>query len=387
MFNNTEKQILYRLFKEPTSRVVLANNLRITSAAITQHTNALLEKNVIKEKGLDESSSVGRKKVLLEINRDFCYVIGIAIEVDFFEVALSNSTGTVLQYHKEYMALENIYEYLQANFQKIFDTLLANTNIDQTHLLGAGIIHVGSKKERNLIENIVKLLESFFYRINIKVKTGNNVHSIAVAEYMLNEFEDNFFCIKYGPRIGSALWLQGSLYKGYHNIAGEIAHLVVPKRKRKTEKCSVCGRMGCLESLISIDAIRKQIKQIENYHTRFSFLFKEKTLEELTLYDIFSCATKDTLLLKIRDEVCFYLAQIIVLIEEIIDCKKIILFGESFLLEDFFNSVYTQGRKLGLIINSKELSGLEVVNSKSPPDKKVIGGIFLILGDLMYFGT
>ena len=56
--------------------------------------------------------------------------------------------------------------------------------------------------------------------------------------------EDNIICIFAGTGIGSGIVINGSLYTGCSNAAGEIGHITVVSGGRK---CA-CGNSGCLEA-------------------------------------------------------------------------------------------------------------------------------------------
>ena len=65
----------------------------------------------------------------------------------------------------------------------------------------------------------------------------------------------NFLYIKASHGIGASLVIGGQPYKGATGLAGEIGHTHLPGH---TESCR-CGNRGCLEAVISVQAIRDQI--------------------------------------------------------------------------------------------------------------------------------
>ena len=74
----------------------------------------------------------------------------------------------------------------------------------------------------------------------------NDLTAITYGEWKFGsgKGEDNIICIFAGTGIGSGIVINGSLYTGCSNAAGEIGHITVVSGGRK---CA-CGNSGCLEA-------------------------------------------------------------------------------------------------------------------------------------------
>jgi glucokinase len=85
------------------------------------------------------------------------------------------------------------------------------------------------------------------------VLVGNNANAAALGElyYGAGAGVANFVYVAIGNGIGTGLVLDGQLYRGARNGAGELGHTAVAA---EGPTCS-CGRVGCLESLASGSAI------------------------------------------------------------------------------------------------------------------------------------
>lgn len=66
---------------------------------------------------------------------------------------------------------------------------------------------------------------------------------------------EDFIYVKASGGIGAGLVLSGEAYRGWNGLAGEIGHTKVPG----TSELCRCGGRGCLESLVSVDALRTQL--------------------------------------------------------------------------------------------------------------------------------
>jgi len=78
------------------------------------------------------------------------------------------------------------------------------------------------------------------------VYVTNDLTAITYGEWKFGsgKGENNIICIFVGTGIGSGIIIDGSLYSGCSNAAGEIGHITVVSGGRK---CT-CGNSGCLEA-------------------------------------------------------------------------------------------------------------------------------------------
>ena len=83
----------------PTSRIDIASTLEITRAAVTIITNEMIEQGVIVEIGEfkhnSERAPRGRKKILLDINHNYKFAVGVIIEDEIVNIGLSTLAGEV----------------------------------------------------------------------------------------------------------------------------------------------------------------------------------------------------------------------------------------------------------------------------------------------------
>ena len=93
--------------------------------------------------------------------------------------------------------------------------------------------------------------------LGLPVLVENNVDALAQAEIIfgLGRRTDNLLLIKWGPGVGSAIILDGAIYKGRRGKAAELGHYIV---KKDGSLCS-CGRRGCLETEVSYYTLTKRL--------------------------------------------------------------------------------------------------------------------------------
>ena len=111
----------------PTSRIDIAGTLELTRAAVTIITNEMIEQGIIQEIGeyrhVTEKAPRGRKKILIDINHHYKFVIGVSIEDNLVSVGLSTLSGAVLDKRNneinEKTAYSEIEDFIISSINKI----------------------------------------------------------------------------------------------------------------------------------------------------------------------------------------------------------------------------------------------------------------------------
>ncbi|VEB95820.1 Making large colonies protein [Cedecea lapagei] len=94
-------------------------------------------------------------------------------------------------------------------------------------------------------------------KLNIRVMVDNDCVMLALAEKWQNSGNRQDFCVinvDYG--IGSSFVINGQIYRGNLYGSGQIGHTIID---RDGIACD-CGRYGCLETVASLSALKKQAR-------------------------------------------------------------------------------------------------------------------------------
>jgi len=88
----------------------------------------------------------------------------------------------------------------------------------------------------------------------------NDVKAAAVAEYRFGGLRDcrNLVVLNIGDGIGAAAIVDGELYRGKANMAGEIGHITI----NPAGKVCVCGKAGCLQTYLAPRALRNEVRTV-----------------------------------------------------------------------------------------------------------------------------
>lgn len=141
-------------------------------------------------------------------------------------------------------------------------------NLSKAEILGLGLGLPGpiNAKEGivHFFPNIpgwkeVRLRDILRSRIGLPVSLDNDAKLMTLAEYKLGAARgfQNVLCMTLGTGIGGGLVINGKLYRGFNNAAGEIGHLGINENGLA---CN-CGSSGCLEAYVGNQRIMAEAKK------------------------------------------------------------------------------------------------------------------------------
>ena len=126
----------------PTSRIDIAGTLELTRAAVTIITNEMIEQGIIQEIGeyrhVTEKAPRGRKKILIDINHHYKFVIGITIEEQNISVGLSTLSGAVLDKRNLEVNESTPYDTIEEFILDSVKEILSDNCLTQENILGIG---------------------------------------------------------------------------------------------------------------------------------------------------------------------------------------------------------------------------------------------------------
>lgn len=246
----------------PISRTELRDRVGLTAATVINITNDLLERNILLQEGLAAASSKGRKALMLNVNPTAFYTLGVSLSTRRLRVGLANFQGQIVDHVdvtiRNTITPEEAVDLIQQNVQM----LVEKHQVPTEKLVGVGVAapgpldtHTGLITVPPDLPNwrnvpLQKLLEE---RLQLPVRVDNETNAAALAECFAggDEKEFVFFISMFRLGVGGGLVLNGEPLLGFHGSAGEVGHLLVQPGGRK---CG-CGSRGCLEAMISEDAL------------------------------------------------------------------------------------------------------------------------------------
>ncbi|MBC7320857.1 ROK family transcriptional regulator [bacterium] len=245
------------------SRQEISRIIGLTPATVTNITGELLNEGFITElPSFEEQHGSGRKAIPLAINPSSGYVIGVDIGPRIVRIGTSDLLGH----------LSNIetFQYDNQLGENLLEILIERLKFlkEDHNILGIGIgipglvdsISGELKFSPNLGWKNLKIAKPISDVLGLPVIVENNVKAMALGEKWFGKGKksNNFVLVYVSLGIGAGIIIDGKIYRGAHNGAGELGHTVVSE---DGEVCN-CGKRGCLETFASARAIVKRFKGV-----------------------------------------------------------------------------------------------------------------------------
>jgi len=251
---------LIRFTPNGISRVELARELNLTRAAVTSIINDLQAIGMVTE--VEGSHPHGRRPIVLEINPDRGYVLGIDLGATHATLLLANYAAHIVKELERPIDINNGPESILGQVDKFIQELLKDSGIKLSEIKalclgvpGPVVLKQGMVSEPPIMPGWDKFpIEAHIKTLwKIPAIVGNDAELGAIGEwaYGAGRGEENLAYIKVGKGIGAGLLLHGQIYHGSSGSAGEIGHITI---EESGPLCS-CGNRGCLEAMAGGNAV------------------------------------------------------------------------------------------------------------------------------------
>jgi glucokinase len=217
--------------------------------------------------------------------------------------------------------------------------------------------------------NIRRLLGQ---KTGIRVYVDNDVNLMALAEATFGAARGakNVFCITLGTGVGGGIIINGGIYRGSTQSAGEIGHVPIGFGG---PRCN-CGRRGCLEAYVGNSYVIKRVAQRLKAGQR-SALEGRITPERITQ----AAKAGDRFAIQIWKEVAEYLAAGLVFVINVLNPDVIVIGGGmaeagGFLFEPLIKKV----RKDAMYV---PVEGVKILKARLGNDAGIIGAAILVRGE------
>ncbi len=372
------------------SRADIAKLTGLTPASVTNITKFLIEDNFLVESKIGESSG-GRPPIILELNPNARYVIGVGIGVGVIDVVITNLSANIII--KKSMIIDDErydYELVFRKLVNLINEVVCSSKIYKDKILGVGVALHGIVDARTGLsihapyygwknKNIKEKLEE---ELGLTVYVDNDVRAMALGESWFGATKDiaNFVTLNISNGIGAGIIINNNPYYGVDFGAGEIGHIVV---EADGDKCN-CGNYGCLETVASNNnIIRKTIKLIKQGVN--SYLIKDiDDINNLSIEDICKAASDgDEVSITILKEAARYIGVAITNLINILNPTAIVVVGEIFentahTIESLSEIVKNRGLKL-----SSE--NVKIIRSLLGRDAAVVGASTLVIQEIFSY--
>jgi len=218
----------------PTSRTFIAEKLNVSLPTVMRIVDDLIKENLVCDLAEKEWSG-GRKRSLIKLNAREHLTIGVDMGGTKFYGAVTDLGGDIL--FEETMPRhgtkgEASYSLLLQLIGKLFE-LAKSTH---GHIMGIGVGVPGvTYHDHGIIEwapslewRNFPLGDRLTDHFHLPVIVDNDVNLSALGEvwFGVGRDADNLVLINIGTGIGAGVVIDGALYRGTHEMAGEIGYLL-----------------------------------------------------------------------------------------------------------------------------------------------------------------
>lgn len=260
-------EMIFRLIQreDGVSRTEIAEFSGLSKTAVSSSVNRLLEEGLIEENKHKRYSKVGRKPRLLTINPEGKHFISIDIGGTSVTYGLGNLGGDLLG-TKTIPTPEN----WKALHKDIIDTLRgcdtwskrSYQEVEGLAIAVPGVVNEdGTVNYAPNIEGLdhIKLNEELGKELAIPIFLENDVNASALGEYRERKSDhSNLVFIAIGTGVGAGIIIDGELFKGATNHAGEVGWFVSEISHMGEGED---GQKGWLESRISGPDVVRRAKE------------------------------------------------------------------------------------------------------------------------------
>lgn len=241
----------------PLSRAAIARLTALTNQTVSNIVEELEGSELLKA-GRPQKTARGQPITPYSINPNGAYSIGLELEREHAMGVLTDLSGTVRARTKRQIDRLPPAQAIPL-LADITEELLAGARFARGRLLGAGIAMPGRYASEGVTSLTPIALPGWQHfevapelrrLIGMPVLVENDATAAAIGErlYGVARGLSSFVYLFLGGGIGAGMFLDGHLYRGSRNNAGEIGHMIVVPNGRQC----ICGKRGCLDRYISL---------------------------------------------------------------------------------------------------------------------------------------
>ncbi|HZR52155.1 MAG TPA: ROK family transcriptional regulator [Streptosporangiaceae bacterium] len=248
-------------FNRPGSRQDLSAATGLSPASVTNVVRELLDDGIVTEAGSEDSDG-GRPRVLLDINPDYGYLIGVDIgetrvRVELFNMAMTERAKAEYPLNPAEHEVDDAVRAVVAGLTAV----LTDGGVDPAAVLGVGIgvpgiveqgpeVLVHAQTYRWDAVPLERLLRA---HTSLPLRFENGAKTMGQAEMWLGAGRGapNAAMVLIGSGVGASLLSGGGSYQGATSSAVEWGHTTIVVGGRRCR----CGASGCLEAYVGAEAI------------------------------------------------------------------------------------------------------------------------------------
>lgn len=252
-FATKSKIVNYIINKQNTSKVEISKDLNLSMPTVLSNVKDLLEKGIIIENGEYESTG-GRKAKSIGINPSYRYAMGIVITANHVGMVLVNLKYEIVKSDRIRLKFSPDMSYC-SQISTLAEKFLKDMK-QREELLGIGISIPGiiNQDQRLVIKSHALKLENYSLSfleqaLSVPVYFSNDANAAMMAEDL--NIHKNAIYLSLNQTLGGAFCIDGKLFPGENQKAGEFGHMILVPVGRKC----YCGKSGCADAYCAASAL------------------------------------------------------------------------------------------------------------------------------------
>ena len=238
----------------PISRASISLKLGLTKATISAIVSDLIDRQLIREIGSDDTS-LGRKPILLEFCKENGHILSIDLGVDTitaFTADLKGNDCGLKIYPNNYTRsniISGLIYIINLSLEELPKTPFGLTGI----AIGVHGVTNGNEISFAPYYNYTGLpiADKLSEHFGVPVFLENEANLSVIGEKCFCYNVPNMIGLSVHSGVGAGIIINGELYSGINGNAGEIGHTIINVNGLKCP----CGNHGCLEQYASERAI------------------------------------------------------------------------------------------------------------------------------------
>lgn len=267
--------------EQPISRAAIAKQTGMSPTTVSRIVSELTEEGYVHETEEQASAGRGRKSSLIRLLDTAVISIGVELDRHQANIGFIDVQGNVLCSGSFSRSSDETADVTVTRIAETIEELIAECDIDRRRVVGIGVGLPGIIDVDAGIVNFsvqlgwknVGLAERLKELTGLQAVVDNELKVKALAEQLKGSAygSNRTVLLGFGNGVGSALILEGEIYRGVTNSAGEIGHTTVDPEGMMCD----CGKAGCLQTYINIPSLLSEASKIKPVRT-IEELFAER---------------------------------------------------------------------------------------------------------------
>lgn len=312
----------------PISRIDIIRLSRIRPTTVSAVVGRLLKEGLVLEKAKGAFSG-GRRPVAIELKPDAKIAIGVRVSRKSIQMAAVNLRGEIVAERQITTSA------LKANLTtktvvRFVREVVVSLKISPQQLAGVGLAVTGLVDDRKGVSMVysddgawrkIAIRGQLEKTLRTRVCVEHDTRALAMAEHWrsLKHSDEPMIYVEYSDGVAMSFFINGGIYCGADNFAGELGHMVLDPRGLPCD----CGQKGCLESMVSVRALADAINDYYRRAGLASRLNRYSSLDDL----IKACHANRGAEIAASAVAGRYLGQALVNIAHLLNPRRIVIGG------------------------------------------------------------